>query len=55
MSLLAYSTVQETVEKNHTRIYGCAIHVNIFDGKIWVKHDGTEEAIADQNEIYCCC
>lgn len=31
-----------------TRIYGCVLHVDIKDGKIWVQHDGTEEAIADQ-------
>jgi hypothetical protein len=31
-----------------TRIYGCALHVDIIDGKIWVQHDGTEDAIADQ-------
>lgn len=31
-----------------TRIYGCAIHVDIIDGKIWVQHDGTEDAIAEQ-------
>lgn len=31
-----------------TRIYGCVLHVDIKDGKIWVQHDGTENAIADQ-------
>lgn len=31
-----------------TRIYGCVLHVDIKDGKIWVEHDGTENAIADQ-------
>jgi hypothetical protein len=31
-----------------TRIYGCAIHVDIIDGKIWVQHDGTEDAIAEE-------
>ncbi|MEL7038623.1 MAG: element excision factor XisI family protein [Cyanobacteria bacterium J06592_8] len=25
---------------------GCAIHVDIIDGKIWVQHDGTKDAIA---------
>lgn len=33
---------------NNTRIYGCILHVDIKDGKIWVQHDGTEDAIADQ-------
>jgi hypothetical protein len=31
-----------------TRIYGCVLHVDIKDGKIWIQHDGTEDAIADQ-------
>ena len=31
-----------------TRIYGCVLHVDIKDEKIWVQHDGTEDAIADQ-------
>ncbi|MDB9415548.1 element excision factor XisI family protein [Microcystis aeruginosa] len=31
-----------------TRIYGCIIHVDIINNKIWVQHDGTEEAIADK-------
>lgn len=31
-----------------TRIYGCVLHVDIKNGKIWVQHDGTEDAIADQ-------
>ena len=35
-------------KNDNTRIYGCVIHVDIRDGKIWVQHDGTEEAIADQ-------
>ena len=30
------------------RIYGCIIHVDIINNKIWVQHDGTEEAIADK-------
>jgi hypothetical protein len=31
-----------------TRIYGCIIHVDIINNKIWVQHDGTEEEIADK-------
>jgi hypothetical protein len=31
-----------------TRIYGCVLHVDIKNVKIWVQHDGTEDAIADQ-------
>jgi hypothetical protein len=35
-------------KNNNTRIYGCAIHVDIIGDKIWVQHDGTEDAIADE-------
>jgi XisI protein len=35
-------------KNSNTRIYGCTLHVDIRDGKIWVQHDGTEDAIADQ-------
>ncbi len=30
------------------RIYGCLIHVDIKDDKIWIQHDGTEAVIADK-------
>ena len=43
-----YQLVNLGWKNNSTRIYGCAIHVDIIDRKIWVQHDGTEEAIADQ-------
>ncbi|NES74068.1 MAG: XisI protein [Okeania sp. SIO2D1] len=43
-----YQMVNLGWKNNNTRIYGCAIHVDIIDGKIWVQHDGTEEAIAYQ-------
>jgi hypothetical protein len=43
-----YQLVNLGWKNNNTRIYGCAIHVDIIDGKIWVQHDGTEDAIADQ-------
>jgi hypothetical protein len=32
---------------NHHRVYGCVLHVDIKDGKVWVQHNGTERAIAD--------
>ena len=35
-------------KNSNTRIYGCVLHVDIRNGKIWVQHDGTENAIADQ-------
>jgi hypothetical protein len=43
-----YQLVHVGWKDNNTRIYGCILHVDIKDGKIWVQHDGTEEAIADQ-------
>jgi hypothetical protein len=43
-----YQLVNLGWKQNNTRVYGCAIHVDIIDGKIWVQHDGTEDAIADQ-------
>jgi XisI protein len=30
------------------RMYGCLIHVDIKDGKIWIQYDGTEYAIANE-------
>jgi XisI protein len=30
------------------RIYGCLIHVDIKDGKIWIQYDGTEYSIANE-------
>ncbi|MGD1700213.1 XisI protein [Dapis sp. BLCC M229] len=41
-----YQLINLGWKDNNTRIYGCVIHVDIIDGKIWVQHDGTEEAIA---------
>jgi hypothetical protein len=43
-----YQLVNVGWKDSSTRIYGCALHVDIKDGKIWVQHDGTEYAIADQ-------
>lgn len=30
------------------RLYGCIIHLDIKDGKIWVQYDGTEDGVANQ-------
>lgn len=30
------------------RDFGCILHVDIKDGKIWIQHDGTETGVADQ-------
>ena len=43
-----YQLVHVGWKDDSTRIYGCALHVDIIDGKIWIQHDGTEDAIADQ-------
>lgn len=33
---------------NLRRIYGCVIHIDIKDDKIWIQHDGTEVGIANE-------
>ncbi|BAU14862.1 XisI protein [Leptolyngbya sp. NIES-3755] len=30
------------------RHFGCVLHLDIKDGKIWIQHDGTEEGIANR-------
>jgi hypothetical protein len=30
------------------RDFGCLLHVDIKDGKIWIQYDGTEEGLANQ-------
>jgi XisI protein len=30
------------------RMYGCLIHVDIKDGKIWIQYDGTEYSVANE-------
>lgn len=30
------------------RIYGCVVHVDIKDGKIWIQQDGTEVGLANE-------
>ncbi len=34
--------------RNKQRIYGCVVHMDIKDGKIWIQHDGTEIGIANE-------
>ena len=43
-----YQLIHLGWKNGSTRIYGCALHVDIIDGKIWIQHDGTEDAIAEQ-------
>ena len=30
------------------RYYGCVVHIDIKDGKIWIQHDGTEIGVANE-------
>jgi hypothetical protein len=32
--------------QNERRIYGCILHLNIRNGKVWLQHNGTENDIA---------
>lgn len=31
-----------------TRVYGCSIHLDIKDGKIWIQHNATDVDIAEE-------
>jgi XisI protein len=32
--------------QNDRRVYGCVLHLDIIDGKIWIQHNGTEFDVA---------
>ncbi len=32
--------------RGERRIYGCILHLDIKDGKIWLQHNGTENDVA---------
>jgi hypothetical protein len=34
--------------RGNKRQFGCILHLDIKDGKIWIQHDGTEVGIANQ-------
>jgi hypothetical protein len=34
--------------RRQRRIYGCVLHVDVKDGKIWIQYDGTEVGIANK-------
>ncbi len=34
--------------QKHRRIYGCILHIDIKDGKIWIQHNGTERLVAEE-------
>ena len=40
--------VVEVGWENGRRIYGTLLHVDVFGGKLWIQHDGTEEGVAGE-------
>ncbi|KAM3102113.1 XisI protein [Phormidesmis sp. 146-20] len=32
----------------HRRVHGCALHLDIKNGKIWIRHNATEKQIAHE-------
>jgi hypothetical protein len=45
--------IQEVIRRHgswhqHRRKYGCLIHMDIKEGKIWIQHDGTERGVANE-------
>ncbi|MDZ8087968.1 MAG: XisI protein [Nostoc sp. DedQUE12b] len=40
--------VVNTGWENRCRVYGCLIHLDIRDGKIWIQYDGTEIGVANE-------
>jgi hypothetical protein len=41
-----YQVVHVGWSRKH-RVYGCVLHLDIKDDKIWIQHDGTEGGIAN--------
>lgn len=42
-----YQVVNTGWEKD-CRVYGCLIHIDIQDDKIWIQYDGTEGGVAHE-------
>ena len=42
-----YLVVEVGWERGH-RIYGSLLHVDIFEGKLWIQQDGTEDGVAGE-------
>ncbi len=42
-----YQLVHAGWHKNH-RKYGCLIHMDIKNGKVWIQYDGTEVGVANE-------
>lgn len=34
--------------QNNRRVYGCALHFDIKQGKIWIQYNGTDQRIAEE-------
>ena len=34
--------------KNQRRVYGCFLHIDIKDSKVWLQHNGTEYEVAEE-------
>ncbi len=43
-----YQLVYVGWKPNGIRDYGCLLHVDIKNGKIWIQYDGTEDGIANE-------
>jgi hypothetical protein len=43
-----YQLVYVGWKRNNLRDYGCLLHLDIKNGKIWIQYDGTEDGIACQ-------
>ncbi|BAU14899.1 XisI protein [Leptolyngbya sp. NIES-3755] len=43
-----YQLVYVGWKRNGDRDYGCLIHLDLRDGKIWIQYDGTEGGIAQE-------
>jgi hypothetical protein len=41
-----YQLVYVGWKRNDIRDYGCLLHLDIKNGKIWIQYDGTEDGIA---------
>ena len=35
--------------RGERRVYGCVIHIDIKEDKIWIQRDGTEVGIANES------